>query len=579
MISAGLRLPPLAVLVVSAAVVTMTGLVAPNVAAAAPVPVAPAFGAIIDPYSDYESESGCDPVDKPGPLAVRDLLVDTYGPATVYISRTCVSGGSSGHYQGRAMDWMHDVNNAGEREEVEAFLDWLLATDQHGNPHAMLRRMGIMYIIWNREIWEAYDSTPSWQPYTGSSPHTDHVHISFDWDGAYQRTTYWNPAASYAAVPTCPTPASQPAPPAVNYGSGLGYVPVTPTRLLDTRRAGTGVAAPCRLAAGGRLDVKVTGVAGVPASGVGAVVLNVTGVAPDVATWLAPYPAGTNWPGNSSVSIAGQAITAALVVAPVGSNGMVSLRNGVGRTDALLDVVGYHPLSGGSLYTSTAPQRLLHTRASGDRFAAHETRTVALAAVPRNATGVVLNVASIDPAGSGFLNVAAGGSGAGYTSVLNTAVGRVVSNRVYVALGAGRTVDIYASTATDVTVDAVGWFGPKGTRFVPITPTRSFDSRSGIGGLVRFTGGFAQELDLVAAGVPAGSASVIMTLTATGMSTATYVTAWAHGQPQPGTSDLNVVSATSTSNLIVSGLGRGSLDVVIGAGSGDIVGDVVGYFR
>lgn len=571
---------PLALIVAAIAVVTMVDVAAPSTAAAAPVPAAPAFGSIIDPYSEYESESTCDPVDKAGPRAVRDLLIDTYGPATVYISRTCVSGGSSGHYAGRAMDWMRDINDATQRDQVETFLDWLLATDQYGNRHAMMRRMGIMYVIWNRQIWEAYDSTPSWQPYYGSSPHTDHVHISFGWDGAYKRTTYWNPAATFPAVPVCATPPTQPAPPAVNYGSGLGYVRVTPSRLLDTRSAGSGVAVRCRLGGSGRLDVKVTGVGGVPASGVGAVVLNLTGVSPDAGTWLGAYPAGTAWPGNSSVSIARQAITSTMVVVPVGSNGMISLRNGGGRTDALVDIVGYHPLSGGSLYAAATPIRMLDTRGTGDRFTARETRTVALRSVPPNATGVILNLASIAPAAGGYVTVSAGGSGStGGTSALNMTVGRVVSNRAYVALGPGGTIDIHTSTATDVLVDAVGWFGPTGTRYMPVTPTRSFDSRNDIGGLVRFSGGSAQELDLVAAGVPAGATSVVMTVTATTMSTPTYVTVWPHAQPQPPTSDLNVISTADTSNLVVAALGAGSLDVLIGHGRGHLVGDVVGYFR
>jgi len=568
-----------AAVLAAAAVDAVAEVASPQVAAAAPTPVTPAFGSIIDPYADYESESSCDPVDKPGPLAVKDLLIDTYGPATVYISRTCVSGGSSGHYQGRAMDWMRNINDSTQRDQVETFIDWLLATDQYGNPSAMLRRLGIQYMIWNSRIWEAYDSTPSWQPYYGSSPHTDHIHISFGWDGAYKRSTYWNPASTFPQVAACPTSPTQPAPPATNFGSGLAYVPVTPTRLLDTRRAGNGVTTRCRLATNGRLDIKVTGVAGVPATGVGAVVLNLTGVDPDRATWLAAYPAGTTWAGNSSASISGRSTAAALVVVPVGSNGMVSLRNGQGRTDALVDVVGYHPLSGGSLYTSTTPQRMLDTRASRDRFSARQTRTLTVGAVPSDATGVILNVASVNAAVTGYVTVTAGGSGPRGTSALNTAVGRTVVNRVYVALGPGRTVDVYTSIATDVMVDVAGWFGPTGTRYVPLTPTRSFDSRNDIGGLDRFTGGSAQRLDLLAAGVPTTARTVVMTLTATGMSTSTWVAAWARAQPQPATSDLNVVPRIDTSNLIVSALGEGSLNVVIGSGSGDIVGDVVGYFR
>ncbi|CAN5298696.1 hypothetical protein BH20ACT5_BH20ACT5_01400 [soil metagenome] len=169
---------PLAVLL--AAIVMGAGVQMPgSPASAAPVPVSPVFGATIEDYSDYEPENTCNPGDKPGPVAVRELLIDTYGPASFGISRSCVPGGSSGHYEGRALDWMRDSFDPAERDQVETFLDWLLATDEHGNRHAMARRMGIHYLIWDREIWRAYDSPPVWEPYYGSSPHTDHLHISF----------------------------------------------------------------------------------------------------------------------------------------------------------------------------------------------------------------------------------------------------------------------------------------------------------------------------------------------------------------------------------------------------------------
>lgn len=113
-------------------------------------------------------------------------------------------------------------------------------------------------------------------------------------------------------------------------------------------------------------------------------------------------------------------------------------------------------------------------------------------------------------------------------------VGRVVSNRAYVGVGASSTIDIYTSAASDVLVDVTGWFGPSGGRFMPLTPARGFDSRKDIGGLVRFTGGAAQELDLLAAGVPAAATSAAMTLTATKTSTSTYVTAWPYDRRDRG---------------------------------------------
>lgn len=36
-------------------------------------------------------------------------------------------------------------------------------------------RLGVKYVIWNRRIWQ----NGSWTTYSGPSPHTDHVHISF----------------------------------------------------------------------------------------------------------------------------------------------------------------------------------------------------------------------------------------------------------------------------------------------------------------------------------------------------------------------------------------------------------------
>lgn len=36
-------------------------------------------------------------------------------------------------------------------------------------------RLGVTYIIWNRRIWQ----NGKWSAYSGPSPHTDHVHISF----------------------------------------------------------------------------------------------------------------------------------------------------------------------------------------------------------------------------------------------------------------------------------------------------------------------------------------------------------------------------------------------------------------
>ncbi|MCB9585250.1 MAG: VCBS repeat-containing protein [Polyangiaceae bacterium] len=180
-------LAPLAVLVWS------------SIANAAPEPPTPSFGAAIDGFASYVGQTTCDPSEKPGVAGFRDLLLDTYpGTRNLGIIRGCSVGGTSEHKEGRAFDWGVNYYNGTERDIAYTVIDWLLKTDQHGNACAIARRFGVMYMIWNRQIWSAYRSpngscaASGWSGYSGSNPHTDHVHLSFSWAGARKDTTWWD---------------------------------------------------------------------------------------------------------------------------------------------------------------------------------------------------------------------------------------------------------------------------------------------------------------------------------------------------------------------------------------------------
>jgi peptidoglycan hydrolase-like protein with peptidoglycan-binding domain len=156
------------------------------------VPPTPAgLTASIEANQPYVGQSTCDPKAKPGVAAFRDLLLRTYPSSGSFgISRDCGAGGQSEHKEGRAFDWKVSAYNTQQKGEADALIAWLLKTDQHGNAAAMARRFGIMYMIWNKRIWKSYDAT--WRAYSGPSPHTDHVHFSFGWNGAKKRTSYWD---------------------------------------------------------------------------------------------------------------------------------------------------------------------------------------------------------------------------------------------------------------------------------------------------------------------------------------------------------------------------------------------------
>ena len=151
-------------------------------------PLAPGFNRTIDGYATYVGQTTCDNKEKPGVAAFRAFVNQTY-PCTgnLGVSRACNLGGKSEHKEGRAWDWAVNATHP----SAQALTDWLLATDEYGNRHAMARRLGIMYMVWNRKIWRSYQASKGWQRYTGANPHTDHIHFSFSWAAARKRSTFW----------------------------------------------------------------------------------------------------------------------------------------------------------------------------------------------------------------------------------------------------------------------------------------------------------------------------------------------------------------------------------------------------
>ncbi|OWY59435.1 hypothetical protein B7486_74580, partial [cyanobacterium TDX16] len=135
----------------------------------------------------------CSPSPKPGTVGFRNLVLQAY-PMTgdSGIGRDCGQGGRSEHKEGRAWDWSANVHDPEERQAAAEVIGWLLATDEHGNEFAMARRLGVMYLIYNGNIWSAYAADAGWRPYVGRSDHTDHVHISFDEAGGLGQTSFWD---------------------------------------------------------------------------------------------------------------------------------------------------------------------------------------------------------------------------------------------------------------------------------------------------------------------------------------------------------------------------------------------------
>lgn len=114
---------------------------------------------------------------------------------------------------------------------------------------------------------------------------------------------------------------------------------LTPSRILDTR---TGFGGSHRARAFTETKVHVDGFGGVPATGVSAVVLNVTGAAPSAMGSLVAYPTGVAMPIASNLNFYPGRNRANLVVVPVDAFGWISLgNNSTGSLDEVADVAGY----------------------------------------------------------------------------------------------------------------------------------------------------------------------------------------------------------------------------------------------
>lgn len=201
-LTVGLSVAPVVAPVTSAArAVTKT--VTKAATKAAPVPVLPStLPTGIEDLAPYVGQVSCDPTAKPGTLALGRLLTATYSGTGYLVEHECGSESiASEHVDGRALDWTVSARNATQKAQADAFVTWLLATDKAGRPFAAARRLGVMYIIWNNQIWSSHDPLPGWQRYSTCPSHPEQaadavchrsrLHLSLSWAGAQKRTSYW----------------------------------------------------------------------------------------------------------------------------------------------------------------------------------------------------------------------------------------------------------------------------------------------------------------------------------------------------------------------------------------------------
>jgi hypothetical protein len=378
--------------------------------------------------------------------------------------------------------------------------------------------------------------------------------------------------------------------------TGTGrYHALSPARILDTRDGTGGVVGP--VGPGAAVSVPVAGRGGVPASGVSAVVMNVTVTQPTAAGFLTLFPNGTSLPLASNVGFTPGQNVPNLVVVKLGTDGRVGTYNSAGNTQVIFDVAGWFSTDAGAVagrYRPLVPARILDTRTGtggGVRLgpgASLDLQVAGAGGVP--AAGVdaaVLNVVATRTTATSFVTVYPTGAPPPGVSNLNFDAGDTVANRVMVKLGTGGKVTIYnLAGGTDIVVDVGGWYTsstPPATlgTFVALQPARILDTRDGTGGVSGIRpAATAVEVQITGrGGVPAaGVAAVVLNVTATQPAGIGFLTVFPAGGTLPLASDLNFDAGETRPNLTVVRVGAGGKVILYVSTPTHVVFDVEGWF-
>ncbi|HTO00624.1 MAG TPA: hypothetical protein VL068_08110, partial [Microthrixaceae bacterium] len=249
--------------------------------------------------------------------------------------------------------------------------------------------------------------------------------------------------------------------------AGADYTALNPARLGETRPKRTTIddKANSTGAYAGSRALKVTARGGVPATGVGAVVLNVTTTQAIGDGYTTVYPTGESRPTTSNGNFIRGRDKANLVISKVGTGGTVQIYNSV-RTDIVVDVLGWFPT--GSDYSALQPARFVDTRdrrttidsrdLAGGSFVGERTYQVLdRGEVPSRGSAVVLNVTVTESKLPGYVTVFASGDARPVASNVNFYAGQTTANLVVATVGTGGRVTIYNSVNAHMVVDVFGW--------------------------------------------------------------------------------------------------------------------------
>jgi peptidoglycan hydrolase-like amidase len=283
------------------------------------------------------------------------------------------------------------------------------------------------------------------------------------------------------------------------FSAASGLKTMTPVRAMDTRN-GTGGVPIARVGrsggSGAPLPLQMTGLNGIPATGVSAVSINLTATNTSGSSgggYVTAYPCGTTPPLASNLNFVSGRTVANGVVVPVSATGSVCFFVD-GEADLIVDVNGW--FSTGSGFRSIPPTRMFDTRdgrggvlnsrlgtASG-AVDAVELPVVSRWSLPGSGVGsIFINLTATDPPNNGqggYVTAYPCSAQRPLASNLNFVGSQTIANSVIAQVSSQGAVCFFVDGATHLLADISGWI-PSGAGFSPVAPLRIVDTRENLG--------------------------------------------------------------------------------------------------
>ncbi len=335
----------------------------------------------------------------------------------------------------------------------------------------------------------------------------------------------------------------------VGVAQASGYVPMGPTRVLDTRYA-VGTTSTRALEPG---EVFVVDLASQTTATTTSVTMNVTVDGVAAPGYLTAYACGEP-PVASTLNYVPGTVSTNLVTVRVNAARKVCLSTQA-STHLIVDLQGRYDSAESTAVTPVTPARIFDTRQSVPVQAGNwvQVQIAGRAGVPGNATAALVSLTADGASGSGYLTAWQCSGSMPVVSNVNYGPNWPAGNGAIVPLSQDGAICVFSQSRANVVVDVFGYVGSSGQRLNISAPTRVFDSRTSIGVV-----GAGQTVPVQVTGegkVATGSTAVEVNVTATDARAPGWVSVFPCSSPPAlgsETSVLNLVTGqTKAAHVVV----------------------------